>query len=460
MSECSICCEKFNKSLHLPINCVTCTEDIKACQVCAKKYILDNSCEPSCMICKIDWDIEFINKSFTKKFLNKELKEHREKVLFEKQLVKMPETQEYANNIKTIEKLKNKWIVLNNKKLNLLNEIKKIKTEQQIIESHINNIKYDNNTTKESFIKFIQKCPINECTGFLNEKYKCGICENTICKSCMEVKKEDHKCDEDKKQTISLLKKDTKSCPKCGQLIYKIDGCDQMWCPKCKTAFSWITGKIESGNIHNPEYYRWMRESGQNIPRTLEDEVYEPCRNILPPYIQLLNQVRIYFNTEINCYGRTIDNLHVIKITNIHRIISHIEFLRRNQDLENEKIETIYKDLRAEYLLKKIDKVTFSKKLQIIEKKNKKEIKFYNIWNLLYLQLMEYMNKFMQRYSTIEEGKKEITNILNEANKIKIFVNNSFSRIGKIFNIVYPGLSDDWIHILNMKKYLMKITNN
>ena len=73
---------------------------------------------------------------------------------------------------------------------------------------------------------------------------------------------------------------------------------------------------------------------------------------------------------------------------------------------------------------------------------------------------MEYMNKFMQRYSTIEEGKKEINNILNEANKMKIFVNNSFSRIGKIFNVVYPGLSDDWIHILNMKKYLMKITNN
>ena len=64
--------------------------------------------------------------------------------------------------------------------------------------------------------------------------------------------------------TVKYLQKDTKPCPKCGARISKVDGCDQMWCVGCKCTFSWNTGKIQTGGVlHNPEYYRWMRE--QNI---------------------------------------------------------------------------------------------------------------------------------------------------------------------------------------------------
>jgi hypothetical protein len=40
-----------------------------------------------------------------------------------------------------------------------------------------------------------------------------------------------------------------------------------MWCTQCRTAFSWITGNIETTVVHNPHYYQWMRETGQTIPR-------------------------------------------------------------------------------------------------------------------------------------------------------------------------------------------------
>ena len=58
-----------------------------------------------------------------------------------------------------------------------------------------------------------------------------------------------------------MLAKDSKPCPKCQSLIFKINGCDQMWCTQCHTAFSWKTGKLEK-NIHNPHFYEWQRKNG------------------------------------------------------------------------------------------------------------------------------------------------------------------------------------------------------
>ena len=76
------------------------------------------------------------------------------------------------------------------------------------------------------------------------------------------------KCDEDKKETVKLLRQDTKPCPKCGQLIYKIQGgCDQMYCVKCHTAFSWKTGRRVNGVIHNPHYYAFQRMGNSAVVR-------------------------------------------------------------------------------------------------------------------------------------------------------------------------------------------------
>lgn len=460
MTECSICCEKFNKTYHSPINCATCTEDVVACQSCAKRYILDNDCDPTCMICKVEWDIEFVNKSFTKTFINKDLKKHRENVLYEKQLAKMPETQEYAHSLKMIEGLQQQWNILNVKKIEIQRTLTDLKRQQRDLEISINQIRWSGRNQEGKVNHFTFKCPIEGCTGFLNDKYICGICDNKICRHCMEIKTDDHECDEDKKQTVALIKKDTKPCPKCGQLIYKIDGCDQMWCPGCKTAFSWNTGRVETGTVHNPEYYRWMRESGQQLARNPGDEVYDPCRNVLPNYMQLLTQVRIYFPMIRDKNNRSIDSPQTVKISNIHRVIGHIEFARRQELADTNRTEMDQRDLRAQYLLKKIDKVILSKKLQIIEKRNKKTKKLLNIWNLLHIQLTEYIAKFMERYTSIEEGKYQIDRTLSDASKIRAYVNQAFKRVGLIFNVVYPGLTSDWIHVNNMEQYIKNKQKN
>lgn len=103
MSDCSICCEPFNKSNRSKINCKTCkSEDVKVCKTCAKKYILDQPTDPSCMVCKVEWDIEFMSDNFTKTFITKELKNHRENYLLDKQIALLPDTQDYAEQLKLI----------------------------------------------------------------------------------------------------------------------------------------------------------------------------------------------------------------------------------------------------------------------------------------------------------------------------------------------------------------------
>jgi hypothetical protein len=122
---------------------------------------------------------------------------------------------------------------------------------------------------------FIMKCPRQECLGYLSTRYMCGLCQHKVCPDCHDALDQKHKCDPDKVETIKLIQREGKPCPKCGCIICKIDGCDQMWCTQCKTAFSWKTGHIETGRIHNPEYFRWMRDHGMEAPR-LDQPICNP----------------------------------------------------------------------------------------------------------------------------------------------------------------------------------------
>jgi hypothetical protein len=71
-----------------------------------------------------------------------------------------------------------------------------------------------------------RKCPSEECRGFLDQEWKCGICQKKTCRRCyVLLNGEEHTCREEDIATTKLLKKETKPCPKCGMGITKIDGC-------------------------------------------------------------------------------------------------------------------------------------------------------------------------------------------------------------------------------------------
>jgi hypothetical protein len=108
---------------------------------------------------------------------------------------------------------------------------------------------------------FVMKCPKEECQGFVGNDWSCGLCALEVCKDCREPTQKGHVCNPDTKLSVAAMAKEAKPCPKCAASISKIDGCDQMWCTQCHTAFSWRTGAVES-RVHNPHYYEWMRRNG------------------------------------------------------------------------------------------------------------------------------------------------------------------------------------------------------
>ena len=72
--------------------------------------------------------------------------------------------------------------------------------------------------------KFVKACPSEDCRGFLNEQFGCGLCKTQFCDKCHGKMEEDqqHVCNEDDVATVSFMSRDTKPCPKCGEGIFKI----------------------------------------------------------------------------------------------------------------------------------------------------------------------------------------------------------------------------------------------
>jgi hypothetical protein len=278
--------------------------------------------------------------------------------------------QEIAASRKQIEEKKFVIKKIEEKMEELRKERQQIVNQIDIIEYKIRNptatVDFRGNQIQRQ--KFVKKCPLDNCRGYLSSQWKCGSCEIWCCPDCHEIKglarDVPHTCNPDTVATIARLATETKNCPNtaCGVPIYKIDGCDQMWCTTCHTAFSWRTGRIET-NIHNPHYYEYMRSINNGvIPRNPLDN---PCeqRNILthrtPQIIgnMIIEKTSNIINTEefsekrtkviqsLSRFIRHIMHLRqiVLPIYRVNRVFDNLELRVKyiNGDISEEKLKTI-----------------------------------------------------------------------------------------------------------------------
>lgn len=211
-----------------------------------------------------------------------------------------------------------------------LDEYKKVRERTQINSNCIRrSINIDNylpnyvpkKKSEEKKAKFYGHCPKDDCTGILNKKYKCLLCQSNVCNRCMVIKDEGktHKCDEEVVKTIKLLRKEVKPCPNpgCGVPIYKIAGCYQMFCTQCHILFEWKTLKILKERAHNPHAIEWMNRTGNRI-----NEDREP--NLLCGGVITVNRYRKIGRTALYnyCQTYTIDILK--KMNHMERIAGHL----------------------------------------------------------------------------------------------------------------------------------------
>ena len=281
--ECAVCLDPYNKSTRTPVKCHSC--GYQACRQCYATFILDPSnTHPNCMNCHKEFQREFLVDNFTLKFVSKDWKEHRERTILQKERALLPTRQPVAEMVRRKDELNTEC----NELLEQMNALRAkhyaCTTEKARLEHRIrvgpaaDAALPGSAATQREHAAFIRPCPNTaaNCRGFLSTQWKCNLCNMWACKDCHEMKgatqDTPHVCNADNLASAKLIDAETRACPKCGARVYKISGCNQMFCTACNDcAFDWVTGRIETV-IHNPHYYEFQRQlHGGQAPRVPGD---------------------------------------------------------------------------------------------------------------------------------------------------------------------------------------------
>ena len=436
--DCTVCCEKINKSNRKEIVCNYC--DYSSCRICFQKYLTESIEDPHCMNCKKQFNREFLTNSCTSVFITTIFKEYRQTILFDREKALLIETQPYV--IVEKEKIKmHEQISLLHKDVVKYESMIKIKRDQMTaLYSRISNLNIDNSQDLvEENRKFIRKCPINDCRGFLSSRWKCGTCDTYICNKCNEIKDEDHTCNPENIATMDLLNKDTKPCPECATPIFRISGCPQMWCTNCNTPWDWNSGKKVAGTIHNPHYYDFVRNGGGG--RNHEDI---PCGG-LPNLIEVR-----YMCSRLNIKNNT--------LYNIHNIITHIQ----NYEIREHRIPnfvTFNRNLRVSYILNKITEAEFKKTLQLNEKSVEKHREFNNIYQMFINVATDILRQIIvfNNGNSSHDSNEFIDTQMIILNNLVEYFNENIKKIAKSYKVVYPGISlPDYTFRQNYETFLAR----
>ena len=278
--ECRICFDTYNKSTRARVTCQSC--GFEACRQCHSTFILDASNTlPNCMECHKEFQREFLVDSFTLKFVSKDWKEHRERVMLQKERALLPTRQPVAEMVKRTNDL-------NTQCNTILEQINALRAQHYACTTEKNRLEHRIRVgpaadaslpaAQREHAAFVRPCPNTaaNCRGFLSTQWKCNLCSMWTCKDCHEMKGDaqdtPHVCNADNLASAKLIDAETRACPKCGARVYKISGCNQMFCTACNDcAFDWVTGRIETV-IHNPHYYEFQRQlNGGQAPRVPGD---------------------------------------------------------------------------------------------------------------------------------------------------------------------------------------------
>jgi len=349
--QCDICCDKFTTKQRHPIKCDY--EDCKAtiCLQCFRRFLIMEGSEQECMACKQPISTEFIFMHTPKVFREEYVKKVVElDVVKERALLKA--TQERMDARIRRRMLKSRINALSSHMVKyeddeemaeLIKEYikEKCKLDKDILEKSDEEI----NNISTSFF-----CPLNMCSGLVKNG-RCGDCKKAVCAKCREERLDGHECNQQELETIKLLKRDTKPCPRCKAPIHKIDGCDQMFCTKCKTAFSWRTLNIQRGLIHNPHYHEYMAQLNRGV-MNIQIGVNDPCGEELDKALKEMSKSKAYMKAT----KRNI-NTGAIKMNNfLPRVLNEMNAILpvlANDVHDDETIRQNKQTLRESYLTQK-----------------------------------------------------------------------------------------------------------
>lgn len=421
MSCCPICVEKFNKATHNKVQCLCC--GYASCRKCVERYLIENTVTPQCMSCKQEWNMEFLRTILPKSFMDKSYRDHqKDAVLVEaeanvgrfQELARVTDLKEHAEQ----EQEKAKVLLLKAKKAwsDARNNMEQLKRKVAELEGNPDG---QNNTQRRDF--FVA-CPSSNCRGKLSHVYKCGLCDQWFCPDCYASKGNTqdtpHVCKQDDLDTVKLLKDNTRPCPKCHVGIFKTMGCDQMWCVQCHTCFSWRTGNILNGTVHNPHFYEYQRRIGNgNAPRVPGDI---PCGG-MPTIYEIRDRM---------CG----EDPNTSMLYEIHRVATHIT---------NVTMQSVYRCFNSrdrdhrqygvQYLRGKINRDHWRDLLYRAVRKEEKYRRYYQVLETLTTNLAEYLRQWV--------GGEDAHKVRQACEELFQYANEESDKMRKQYSMKLPVLT-------------------
>lgn len=498
LNECVVCCEVFNKTTNVQVACEhagVC--EYEACSACIKTYLVGISTDPNCMQCNKAWSDKFLAKQLGATYMKGEYVTHRKELLVQQQLARLPETMAAAESYKRVKAIKDQLEELTKQHKEASNQYKDIMPSIQQVNSEFQRLRCDAVTEahellkmraicakkredlyaemnqrldtkalitanirqlrhniaiiqnggepvgaekkKEEARKFIMPCPNTDCRGYLSSQYKCELCEYHTCSKCFDLiglNKEEagHVCKPENVESAEFIRKQSKPCPCCGTRISKIDGCDQMWCTQCKKAFSWNTGKIVTGTIHNPHFYQYQREHGGGVaPRNPGDVV---CGGL--PHFRDFNEKIIQLKLH-----RTNPEL-VNTLMNIHRLQGHFNQFNVNQLRTAVQAEQDYELERVLYIVQEINREELATKVFRKDKSRKIKIAILHVCELFITVGTDMFQKILLSENTGTEIVEELEARIAEYDQLRQYCNDHFKEISMLYNVCVPDIKADW----------------
>lgn len=429
--ECLICIETFDETDIIICPC----RKIFCCQKCTTKYILQSGKKAHCMECKLEWSEKFLHDNFSKRWLtsnkNGGYRHHLKMIILEEEKVKLRHTISRIDETKRrvfyedlISNLRKRKREESGKAMKMKKEFRRKRNLREDVSRHqsaidecerksrdidqlIQNYTHEmQNTRIMNETSFTFNCPMKRCMGLVEAgTMKCKICKAKVCKKCREKEEEeDHECDKDIVENIKTIEKETKNCPKCNSLIYRISGCNDMWCTICRIYFDWRTGNriTRKGYIDNPHAVEWL-ERRMYLTRNFDDI---PCGGIE------------YIN-----YNKIQDEEIISSISRIYRLVESInEYLLKNINIEDTE------ELREKYVLGTIMEEQWMNKVYRFHRREERKRKNVSILETLRILIVERTRNLKLELEEIEYDKdcKYSLKFISNIDEIVKFINETF----------------------------------
>jgi len=367
--SCPICCETWSKKVK-ECKCHYC--DFVACVPCMEQYLVTSYSDPKCMNtdCKHGWTVDYLYSVMPKTFMTGPYKKHREVILYDREVAMLQATQPHVENILNKERLTEEIEAL---KL----ERNKISTAIMLKTEELDATRYFGmaSRTVVSKSEYVGRCSQADCLGFISSaSFSCGLCNTGYCKKCFvpvpkgeeeeheereegQEEEERHKCKEEDIQTYKLIKSDTKPCPTCATLIFRISGCSQMFCTECKSVWDWNTGRVEQNEnaMHNPHYYDWLVANGGR----------QAVAAAAPQAAGQCGANRITFNI-VNEFIKDMSKVEKEFVYSVYRTVNH--YKNMHQEVDPPTLFDKNLDLRIRYLRNDLTVDKLKSMVQIREK--------------------------------------------------------------------------------------------